>query len=146
MCFQCTYTCIWTFHSDKEVKNLPATQKPQEMWAWSLGQEDPLKEDMATHSSILAWRISWTEDHEELESIGSQRVGHDWSDLRHTQTCFYTCSCSYIHLHIHIYFWIFKFYFSLRVINHAKTTFYVVCCEWELNTDLEFLCYLIYSH
>ena len=47
----------------------------------SLGREDPLEEGMATHSSILAWRIPWTEEPDRLESIGSQRVGHDWIDL-----------------------------------------------------------------
>ena len=46
-----------------------------------LGQEDPLEEEMATHSSILAWRIPWTEEHGGLQSIGSQRIGHDWSNL-----------------------------------------------------------------
>ena len=52
----------------------------------SLGQEDPLEEGMATHSSILAWRIPWTEKPDGLQSIGSQRVGHNWSDSAHTQT------------------------------------------------------------
>ena len=42
-----------------------------------LGQEDLLEEEMATHSSILAWRIPWTEEHGGLQSIGSQRIGHD---------------------------------------------------------------------
>ena len=42
----------------------------------SLGQEDPVKEEMATHSSILAWKIPWTEEAGELQSIGSQKVGH----------------------------------------------------------------------
>ena len=51
---------------------------------WSLGQEDPLEERMATHSSILAWRISWTEEPGRLQSMVSQRVGHDWSDVAHT--------------------------------------------------------------
>ena len=51
------------------------------MWVWSLGWEDSLEESMATHSSILAWRIPWTEERGRLQSIGSQRVGHDWSDL-----------------------------------------------------------------
>ena len=53
------------------VKNLPAMQ---ETWVQSLGQEDPLEEGVATHSGILAWRIPWTEA---LQSMGSQRVGHD---------------------------------------------------------------------
>ena len=63
------------------VKNLPAIQKTQEvLWVQSLGQEDPLEEGMATHSSILAWRIPWTEEPGRLQSMGLHRVGHDWSD------------------------------------------------------------------
>ena len=49
-----------------------------ETWVWSLGQEDTLEEDMATHSSILAWRIPWTEEPGRLQSTGSQRIRHDW--------------------------------------------------------------------
>ena len=56
------------------VKNLPAMQ---ETWVQSLGQEDPLEKKMATHSSILAWEIPWTEERGRLKSTGSQRVGHD---------------------------------------------------------------------
>ena len=56
------------------VKNLPAVR---ETWVRSLGREDPLEEGMATHSSILAWRIPWTEEPGGLQSMGSQRVGHD---------------------------------------------------------------------
>ena len=48
-----------------------------ETLVWSLGWEDPLEENMATHSSILAWRIPWTEEPGGLKPIGSQRVGHD---------------------------------------------------------------------
>ena len=59
-------------------------QETKEMWVRSLGQEDPLEEGMATHSSILAWKTLWTEEAGELESIGSQRVGHEWSNLAHT--------------------------------------------------------------
>ena len=51
------------------VKNLPAVQ---ETWVRSLGQEDPLEKGMAAHSSILAWRIPWTEEPGRLQSIGSQ--------------------------------------------------------------------------
>ena len=47
------------------------------MWVRSLGQEDPLEESMATHSSALSWRIPWTEELGVLQSIGSHRVGHD---------------------------------------------------------------------
>ena len=56
------------------VKNLPAMQETQ---VGSLGKEDFLGEGMATHSSILAWIIPWTEEPGRLQSIGSQRVGHD---------------------------------------------------------------------
>ena len=47
----------------------------------SLGQEDPPEKGMATHSSVLAWKIPWTEEPGGLQFIGSQRVGHNWSDL-----------------------------------------------------------------
>ena len=47
------------------------------MWVWSLGQEDPLEEELATHSSILAWKIPWTEEPGGIQSMGLQRVGHD---------------------------------------------------------------------
>ena len=56
------------------VKNLPAVQ---EIWVQSLGLDDPLEKETATHSSILAWKISWTEEPGELQSMGSQRVGHN---------------------------------------------------------------------
>ena len=52
-------------------------QETEEMRVQSLGQEDPLEEEMATHSSILAWRIPWTEEPDGLQSMGSQRDGHD---------------------------------------------------------------------
>ena len=44
------------------LKNLPAVQETQEMWVWSLGQEDSLENEMVTHSSILAWKLPWTEE------------------------------------------------------------------------------------
>ena len=56
------------------VKNLPAMQ---ETWVRSLGREDPLEKEMAAHSSVLAWRIPWTEEPGGLPSKGPQRVGHD---------------------------------------------------------------------
>ena len=56
------------------VKSLPATQETQ---VQSLGQEDPLEKEMASHSSILAWRIPWTEEPGGLQSMELQRVGHD---------------------------------------------------------------------
>ena len=59
----------------QRLKRLPAMP---ETWVRSLGQEDPLEKEMATYSSILAWTIPWTEEPGELQSTGSQRVGHDW--------------------------------------------------------------------
>ena len=56
------------------VKNLPAMQ---EIEVQSLGQEDPLEKEMATHSSSLAWKIPWTEEAGRLQSMGLQRVGHN---------------------------------------------------------------------
>ena len=56
------------------VKNLPALQEMQETWVQSLGQEDLLEEEMATHTSILAWRISWIEDRGRLQSIGCKEL------------------------------------------------------------------------
>ena len=56
------------------VKNLPATQ---ETWVQTLGREDPLEKEMDTHSSILAWRMPWTEKPGGEQSMGSQRVRHD---------------------------------------------------------------------
>ena len=56
------------------VKNLPAMQ---EIWIQTLGKENFLEKGMATHCSILAWRIPWKEESNRLQSMGSQRVGHD---------------------------------------------------------------------
>ena len=58
----------------RTVKRLPTMR---ETWVQSLGWEDPLEKEMATHSSILAWKIPWTEEPGWLLSMGSQRVGHD---------------------------------------------------------------------
>ena len=73
----------------------------QETRVRSLSWEDPQQKEMATHSSIHTWRIPWTEETGGLQSIGSQKVGHDWGDLAcahahththtHTHPCFYYC-------------------------------------------------------
>ena len=75
--YTCTHTYIFTHihtHTDK-----------QETWVWSLGGEDPLEKEMATHPSILAWRIPWTEEPGGLWSTGSQRVGHDLATKQQQQ-------------------------------------------------------------
>ena len=69
------------------VKNLPTKARNIRDMGYTPGSgEDPLEEGMATHSSILAWEILWREDPGGLQSMGSQRVSHDWSDLAHTHT------------------------------------------------------------
>ena len=79
-------TC-WTLHYFRAslvaqlVKNLPAVQ---ETWVQSLGWKDPLEKEMATHSSILAWKISWTEESCGLQFMGSRRVGRDWATNTYT--------------------------------------------------------------
>ena len=65
---------VWASLVSQMVKNLPAIQETQ---VRSLGQEDPLEKEMATHSSILAWKIPWVEEPGGLQSMGSQRVEHD---------------------------------------------------------------------
>ena len=55
----------------------------QETWVWSLGQEDPLEKEMATHSSTIAWKIPWTEEPSRLQSMESQIVGHDGATSLH---------------------------------------------------------------
>ena len=68
-----TCMCV-AFLVAQRVKHLPTMQ---ETWVLSLGWEVPLEKEMATHSSILAWKIPWTEEPSRLQSMGSQRVGHD---------------------------------------------------------------------
>ena len=68
------YTSTWASLVVQRLKRLPAKW---EIRVRSLGREDPLEKEMATHSSILAWRIPWTEEAGRLQSTGSQRVRHD---------------------------------------------------------------------
>ena len=75
----------------QSVKRLPAMQ---ETWVQSLGWEDPLEKEMATHSSILAWRIPWTEEPGGLQSMVSQRVRHDW--VTNTFTFFLSSWVTYL--------------------------------------------------
>ena len=72
---------IHGFPGGSAVKNLPAIQETQETQVLSQGQKDPLEEGMATHFSILAWRIPWTEEPVwAIQSMGLQRVRHDWNN------------------------------------------------------------------
>ena len=72
---------LWAPLVAQRIKNLTLTQ---ETWVQSLGGENPLEKGMVTHSSVLAWRILWTEEPGRLHSMVSQRIGHDW--VTNTQT------------------------------------------------------------
>ena len=65
------------FPGGSMIKNPPAMQETQEIWVPSLGWEDAREEELATYSSILAWRVTWTEEPGGLQSIGLQRFVHD---------------------------------------------------------------------
>jgi len=91
----CTHIC-WASLVAQIVKCLPAKR---ETWVWSLGREDPLEKAMATHSSTLAWKILWMEKPGGLQSMGSQRVRHDWATSLHFT---YTHTHSHTHAHTRI--------------------------------------------
>ena len=75
------------------VKNLPSMQKT---WVRSLDWEDPLKKEIATHSSILAWRISWTEESGRLQAMGSQRIRHNQTiNTLQKRSCRHGCGMGY---------------------------------------------------
>ena len=76
----------WVSLLAQTVKNTPALQ---ETWVPSLGWEDALEKGKATHSSVLAWRIPWAEEPGRLQSMGSQRVGHDWATNIFTSVYFF---------------------------------------------------------
>ena len=77
------YIYIYSFPGGTGAKDPVCQYRRQEMQVQSLGQEDPLEEDIATHSSIFAWRIPWTEEPVRLQSIGSQRVKHNRSNFKY---------------------------------------------------------------
>ena len=81
ICFNTSSWNKWTSLVAQMVKCLPTMQETQ---VQSLGQEDFLEKEMATHSSTLAWKILWKEKPGRLQSMGSQRVGHDWATLLST--------------------------------------------------------------
>ena len=73
----CYYQCALGFPSGTVVKNHLPMQETQEKWVQSLGQEDPLEQEIATHSSILTWKIPWMEGPGGLQSMESRRVRHN---------------------------------------------------------------------
>ena len=122
----------WTSLVAQMVKNLPAMQ---ETWVRPLGWEDLLEKEMVTHSSILAWRIPWTEEPGGLQPMGLQRVRHDWVTNTHMvliatlSTCVLaqpkrlTCRCVG-----NVFFWtlVFCFVFFFLPEHTLKTSLYLL--------------------
>ena len=144
------------------VKNLLAMQ---ETWVWPLGWEQPLEKGMAIHSSILAWRIPWTEEPGGLQSMGSQRVGHDWSDWhfhyvtegRGLRQCFYSMKISIRNPPSYLY-WCMVFHpkgpprpgnlreqiciFAPESWNHSLVKIRNrICCLWKIEGPSSPLCF-----
>ena len=96
----------------------------QDMWVWSLGEKDPLEEGMATHSSILAWRIPQTEEPGRLQSIGSQRVGHEWSDLacRHAHSRFFSSPPFIYYCNYFCQYQLMEVFYTLVIIHFSLLT------------------------
>ena len=100
------------------VKNLPAMQ---ETWVWSLGQEYALEKGKATYFTILAWRISRTEELDRLQSMGSQRVGHDWAANTTTTSTWV--------------FWGFITYIISSAYKHKNHNQYLFICKFDCVKD-----------
>ena len=83
-----SYIACWASLVAQTAKKLPAMQAIQ---VWPLGWKDSLEKGMATHSTIVTWRIPRTEEPGGLQSMGSQRVEHDWHNLAHPHTCHCIC-------------------------------------------------------
>ena len=99
-----SYPAIWcdmwwqrAFQAEIVVKNLPANAGDKEMWVQPLGWEDPLEEEMATHSSYLTWRIPWIEEPGGLQSVGSQRVRHNLAGQQQIPTVPFSLIHDFIH-------------------------------------------------
>ena len=127
------------------AKSLPAVWENQ---AWSLGWEDPLEKEMVTHSCVLAWKIPWMEEPGRLQSMGSQRVRHNWAFTFFPQLLVmisYLCAGDFLPLlYVCLYQWAFSsLIFLFQVVDsRARAVFFsivtklVLCC-WIL---LAFAC------
>ena len=117
--YLCVFMCVcvcYVFPDGSNVKNPPAVQETQ---VWSLGREDSLENGVANHFSILAWRIPWTEEPGELQSMGLQRVGHNWNDSACMHVCVYVCIYIYvcIYMYICICMYIYMCMYTIQIIK-----------------------------
>ena len=121
-------------------------QETEESWVRSLGQEDPLEKGMATHSSVLGWRIPQTEEPGRLQSIGSQRVGHDWSNLAqmsHLPLHFCAVPFAWIIRSVALPFLCSRFCFSVFWNPHCRRLFpasLFLCHELYSSDTTTFIC------
>ena len=107
------YWVMWGFPGGSGVKNPPPMKEMPETWVWSLGWEDPLEEEMATHSSILAWRISWTE-----EPAGfSEPVGTQLSTQEHIHIGSYSRRSSFVR----IVYWSIQEWWGIILTSYSST-------------------------
>ena len=97
-----------TFWASLVAQRLKCLPPMQETWVRSLGQEDTLEKEMVTHSSILAWEIPWTKKPGRLQSMGSQRVGHDWATWLSRYFLFSYLYCRIFHSVFFINCWMYK--------------------------------------
>ena len=107
VCSLCLWICfclevhLWSYFRSslvaRMVKHLPTMRETR---VWSSGWEDPLEKAMATHSSTLAWKIPWTVEHGRLQSMGSQRVGHNW------ETSLSLSFCKWCHMVLSFSVWL----------------------------------------
>ena len=99
--------CVPHSRASLVIQRLTRLPPMWETWVQSLGQEDFLEKAMAPHSSILAWKIPWTEEPGRLQSMGSQRVGHDWATSLSFTTIWSTLKCWDLHKEWYEHFFLF---------------------------------------
>ena len=142
-----THIYILDFAGDTSGKeHICQFRRNNETWAWSLGLEYFLEEGIATHSGIVAWRISWTEEPGRLQSIGSQRFRCDQSDLVHTYTMLLDWPKSlfrflYNILWKHIFFWLTQYNKYYIYTWFLLCLFYLKILSWALFA----LCHEIFN-
>ena len=116
-------------------------QKIWEMQVQSLGWEDPLEEGMVTHSSILAWKITWTEEPSGLQSIRLQRMEHNWSDLAHKHTLALLLISQFIHPSVHqlihlLFPWILKYVSDYCALPNAAAWIALISIQYVFDFSL----------
>ena len=132
------------------VKHLPSRQELQETCIWSLAQEDPLDEEMAVHSSVLACKILWAKEPSGLQFKGLQRVRHVWIYMH---TCMHMCAHAHAHTHTHTLanrIWqrwgdppVMVLLPWLHCVSHIciSADWEFSCCTWKVNSsDVNCLC------